>query len=101
MQHLKPAICPLTAPGDLIKNKGRGQFGQLVLYPLPPHRDRFVGQSPCAGQVNTERLHHIEIPPLRQQCLLQRQHPNQAKRHPPRPTRPWAAHRKLQIESMT
>ena len=28
MDHLEPAIFPLTAQSDLVKDKGRGQIGQ-------------------------------------------------------------------------
>lgn len=72
MQYLKPAVRPLTAQSDLINHKRRGQIRQMVLHPLPPHRDHFVRHSPREGQVEFERLHQIGIPPLRQHFLLQR-----------------------------
>jgi len=72
MQHLKPAIWPLTAQGDLIKNKGRGQCGKMVLRFFSPNRDLFVGQLTCEGQVELERFHHVWITPLRQKCVLHR-----------------------------
>lgn len=72
MQHLEPAIIPLPAQSDLIKDKGRRQVRQATLCIFDPMRDLVRGQPSRKGQVKTELFHHIGIPPLHQQCLLAR-----------------------------
>ncbi|PYG27425.1 hypothetical protein C8N36_11698 [Pelagimonas varians] len=70
MDHLEPAIFPLTAQSDLVKDKGRGQIGQKPAYILGPSWDRSVGQTPRQGQVKPELFHHVRVPPLNKQCVL-------------------------------
>ncbi len=78
MQHLEPSVFTLATQGDLVKNKGRGQVGQIALYLIGPHGDLCLGQTPRQGQVKPKFFHDVGIAPFNQQCILPRAQPGRA-----------------------
>ena len=71
MDHLEPAIFPLTAQSDLIQHKKARQIGQITDVHPADHWDRQPRASRAVRViVEPKLLHHVRIAPLRQAAPL-------------------------------
>ena len=70
MDHLEPAIFPLTAQSDLIQHKKARQLRQITTYTRPTIGDVTLGSRAVRVIVEPKLLHHVRIAPLRQAAPL-------------------------------